>query len=134
MFTSASPATALRIASWITAINVLIAAGYSVAGIVSPTSILPAGLETNEASSIFALYGAARAMPFAIVTLVVIYQQWPRGLALVGALAGVIQLLDAGVGFTQADPRKIIGPLVIAVLQFLALSVLYRSGKSTTTG
>jgi hypothetical protein len=46
-------------------------------------------------------------------------------------LAGVVQLLDAGVGLFQHDVGKTIGPLLIAVLQFLALLNLTRStGRS----
>ena len=46
----------------VTAVNVLIAAGFSIAGLVSPKSILPAGSVPGEASFIFAMYAAARSI------------------------------------------------------------------------
>ena len=55
------------------------------------------------------------------------------GLALLvlGTLAGLIQLLDAGVGLLQHDLGKAIGPLVIAAFQFFAVSLLNRSTRSS---
>jgi len=46
-----SRTTALRVASLITAINVLVAVGFSVAGLVNPKWILPAGYVPTEARS-----------------------------------------------------------------------------------
>ena len=43
-----------RIASLVTAINVLVASGFSIAGLVSPKSILPEDYAPTEASFIFA--------------------------------------------------------------------------------
>src|ERR1700716_4312448 len=48
--------TTKRIASLVTAINVLVASGFSIAGLVSPKSILPADYAPTEASFIFAMY------------------------------------------------------------------------------
>jgi hypothetical protein len=46
-----------------------------------------------------------------------------------GALAGVVQLLDAGVGLVQHDLGKMIGPLIIAALQaFATLRLAGRAG------
>jgi hypothetical protein len=42
-------------------------------------------------------------------------------------LAGVIQLLDAGVGAFKGDVGKTIGPLVIAALQFVSVFFLART-------
>jgi hypothetical protein len=58
-----SRTTAMRVASLITAINVLVAVGFSVAGLVNPKWILPASYVPTEASFIFALYAAARTSP-----------------------------------------------------------------------
>ena len=60
MPTFSSRTTAMRVASLITAANVLIAAGFSVAGLINPQSILPANYVPTEASFVFALYAAAR--------------------------------------------------------------------------
>lgn len=54
-----SPSATMRIASLVTAINVLIAGGFSIAGLMSPKSMLPAGFAPTDASFIFAMYAAA---------------------------------------------------------------------------
>jgi hypothetical protein len=120
-----------RIASLVTAINVLVASGFSIAGLVSPKSILPADYAPTEASFIFAMYAAARTIPIAVVALIAIYKQSEAGLLILGTLAGFIQLLDAGVGLVQHDLRKAIGPFVIAALQFFAVYLLNRSARSS---
>jgi len=50
----------------VTAINVLVASGFSIAALISPKSILPAGYAPTEASFIFAMYAAARSIPLAL--------------------------------------------------------------------
>jgi hypothetical protein len=92
-----SPSTAKRIASLVTAINVLVAGGFSIAGLVSPKSILPPGATPTDASLIFAMYAVARSLPIAIVALIAIYKRSESALLMLGTLAGFIQLLDAGV-------------------------------------
>jgi hypothetical protein len=125
-----SPSTAKRIASLVTAINVLVAGGFSIAGLVSPKSILPAGYAPTEASFIFAMYAAARSIPLALMALIAIYKQSEAALLILGTLAGFIQLLDAGVGLLQHDPGKVIGPLVIAAFQIFAVYLLNKSARS----
>ena len=119
-----SRTTAMRVASLITAINVLVAVGFSVAGLVNPKWILSADYVPTEASFIFALYAAARTIPLAVIALVAIYQRSESAILLLGTLAGFIQLLDAGVGLLQHDLGKSIGPLVIAAFQLLAVCLL----------
>jgi hypothetical protein len=123
---SSSPKT-MRIASVITAVNVMVASGFSIAGLISPASILPAHYVPTDASAIFAMYAAARTIPLAIITLVAIFKRSVAGLLILGTLAGVIQVLDCMVGIVQHDPGKIFGPLVIAALQFYAVATLKRS-------
>jgi hypothetical protein len=120
-----------RIASLVTAINVLVASGFSIAALISPKSILPAGYAPTEASFIFAMYAAARSIPLALMALIAIYRQSQSALLVLGTLAGLIQLLDAGVGLLQHDLGKAIGPLVIAAFQFFAVSLLNRSTRSS---
>ena len=126
-----SQTTAMRVASLITAINVLTAVGFSVAGLINPTSLLPVSDVPTDASFIFALYAAARTIPLAATTLVAIYKRSELALQVLGTLAGIVQMLDAGVGLYQHDLGKSIGPLVIAVLQFLALYLLNRSVRAS---
>src|SRR5882672_2100328 len=104
-----SRTTALRVASLITAINVLVAVGFSVAGLVNPKWILPAGYVPTEASFIFALYAAARTIPLAVIALVAIYQRSKSEILLLGPLAGLIKLRDAGFGLLKHDLEKSIG-------------------------
>ncbi len=121
----------MRIASLMTTINVLVASGFSIAGLVSPKSILPASYVPTEASFIFAMYAAARTIPLAFITLIAIYKKSESVLLVLGTLAGFMQLLDGGVGMLQHDLGKSIGPLVIAALQFSALYLLHRSVRSS---
>jgi hypothetical protein len=119
-----------RIASLVTAINVLVASGFSIAALVSPKSILPAGYAPTEASFIFAMYAAARSIPLALMALIAIYKQSEAALLILATLAGFIQLLDAGVGLLQHDPGKVIGPLVIAAFQLFAVYLLSSARSS----
>ena len=119
--------TAMRLASLATAINVLVACGFSIAGLVSPLLILPATDSANHASFIFALYAAARTIPLALFAFVAIRSQSPLALLLLGGLAGAVQLLDAGVGIVQGDTAKTVGPLAIAALQFASLYFLQKT-------
>src|SRR5580693_989507 len=109
---------AMRLASLVTAINVLVASGFSVVAIVRPQYLVPAGSGPTEASLIFALYAAARTIPLALFALAAIYKRATSALLILGTLAGAMQLLDAGIGLFQQDLGKFAGPLFIAVLQF----------------
>lgn len=71
--TSVSRAAAMRGASIITGINVLVASGFSLAGLVSPQSVLPGAGTPGRASQVFALYAAARTIPLALFALAAIY-------------------------------------------------------------
>jgi hypothetical protein len=122
--------TPMRFASLVTAINVLVASGFSIAGLVAPTSILPPGAAPTDASFIFALYAAARSIALAVIALIAIYKRSEAALLILGTLAGFIQLLDAGVGLVQHDLGKAIGPLIIAAFQFFAMYLLSRSERS----
>jgi hypothetical protein len=89
-----SPSAPKRIASLVTAINVLVAGGFSIAGLVSPKSILPAGYAPTEASFIFAMYAAARSIPLALMALIAIYKQ--SGLANIGHIGGLHTIAGCG--------------------------------------
>ena len=117
------------LASLVTAINVLVASGFSIAGLISPQSVLPAGYVPTESSSLFAMYAAARTIPLALMTLAAIYNRATAALLILGTLAGVIQLLDAGIGLFQHDTGKCAGPLLIAAIQFSAVLLLNRSTR-----
>ena len=97
---------AFRRASVVTAIDVLVASGFSIAAIVRPQYLLPADSVPTEASLLLAMYAAARTIPLALFVLRAIYKQATPALLILGALAGAMQLLDAGIGLFQHDLRK----------------------------
>jgi hypothetical protein len=120
---------AIRLASLVTAINVLVASGFSILGIIRPQYLLPAGSVPTQASLILALYAAARTIPLALFALWAIYKQSTPLLLILGALAGAVQLLDAGIGLFEQDIGKCAGPLFIAILQFFAMYLLHGSRR-----
>src|SRR3981081_1555218 len=121
MITASAPATRLRLASAITALNVLVASGFSIAGLFKPEYVLPAGSVQTQASLIFAMYAAARTLPLALIALAAIYQRSLSSLRVLGLLAGFIQFADAAVGLSHHDTGKTIGPLVLGALQIYAV-------------
>lgn len=123
---------ATRLTSWITAINVLVGSGFSIVGIILPQYLLPAGFVPTNASLIMAMYAAASKTTLAVFVLAVIYNRATTALLYLASLAGVVQLLDAGIGLYEHDPGKLGGPLFFAVLQFLAVYLLQKSGRSTS--
>ena len=122
---------AIRLASLVTAINVLVACGFSIAAIIRPQYLVPAGAVPTQASLLLAMYAAARTIPLALFALGVIYKQATPALLILGALAGAVQLLDAGIGLFAHDLGKCAGPLFIAVLQFFVVYLLHRSVRIT---
>src|SRR5580704_10066255 len=72
-----------------------------------------------------------RTIPLALFALAAIYKQATAALLILGALAGAVQLLDAGIGLFQHDLGKFAGPLFIAALQFFAVYLLHRSARIT---
>jgi hypothetical protein len=121
---------AIRLASVVTAINVLIASGFSIVGIIRPQYLVPAGSVPTQASLILAMYAAARTIPLALFALGAIYKRATQALLILGALAGTMQLLDAGIGLFEHDPGKCAGPLFIAALQVFVVYLLHRSVRN----
>ena len=117
---------AMRLASVVTVINVLVATGFSIAATINPQYLVPAAVPT-EASLLLAMYAAAPRIALALFTLGAIYKQSMPALLPRGALTGAMQLLDAGIGLFEHDPGKCAGPLFIAALQFFVVYLLHRS-------
>ena len=122
---------AIPMASLVTAINVLVASGFSIAAIIRPQYLVPAESVPTEASLLLAMYAAARTIPLALFALGAIYRQATPALLILGALAGAMQLLDAGIGLFEHDLVKFVGPLFIAVIQFFVMYLLHRSVRIT---
>src|ERR1700731_867556 len=123
---------AMRLASLVTAINVLVASGFSIVAIFRPQYLLPAESVPTQASLLLAMYAAARTIPLALFALAAIYKQATSALLILGSLAGAMQLLDAGIGLYERDLGKCAGPLFIAALQFFVMYQLYRSTRITS--
>ena len=66
---------AIRLASLVTAINVLVAGGFSIVGIIHPQYLVPVESVPTQASLILAMYAAARTIPLALFALGAIYKQ-----------------------------------------------------------
>ena len=122
---------AFRLASVVTAINVLVASGFSIAAIIRPQYLVPAESLPTEASLLLAMYAAAPRIPLALFVFGAIYNRATPALLILGSLAGAMQLLDAGIGLFEHDLGKCAGPLFIAVLQFFVLYLLRRSLRIT---
>jgi hypothetical protein len=122
---------AIQLASLVTAINVLVASGFSIAAIIRPQYLVPAEAAPTQATLLLAMYAAAPRIPLALLVLGAIYKQATPALLVLGALAGGMQLLDAGIGLFALDLGKCAGPLFIAVLQFFVVLVLHRSVRIT---
>src|ERR1700683_1389490 len=121
---------AIRLASLVPAINVLVASGFSIAAIIGPQYLVPAAVPT-ETSLLLAMYAAAPRIPLALLVMWGVYKQAAPALLLLGTLAGTMQLLDAGIGLYEHDPGKCAGPLFIAVLQFFVVYLLHKSVRIT---
>jgi hypothetical protein len=122
---------AIRLASLVTAINVLVASGFSIAAIIRPQYLVPAESVPTQASLLLAMYAAAPRIPLALLVIGAIYKQAASALLILGALAGAMQLLDAGIGLFEHDLGKFAGPLFIAVLQFYVVYLLHGSVRIT---
>ena len=106
--------------------------GFSIAAIIRPQYLVPAESGRTQASLLLAMYAAARTIPLALFALGAIYKQATPALLILGALAGVMQLLDAGIGLFEHDFGKCAGPLFISVLQFVVVYLLHRSERNMT--
>lgn len=116
--------------SVITAINVLVATGYSITGIINPAAMLPPGTETGQGAFIFALYAAARTLPLAALALFAAFGRKPHYLVILAILAGTVQFLDGFIGIYQQDILKSAGPFFLAIIQFVAVGLyLSKTGK-----
>ncbi|KKB85270.1 hypothetical protein VW29_06875 [Devosia limi DSM 17137] len=104
----------------VTAINVLVATGFSLAGIFLPGLIVRGG-EGSHTARVFALYGLARSLPLLLVAAWAILTTSLPGLLWVGTLAGVSLLADAAVGTQTGDRLKVWGPLGLGALQIIAV-------------
>lgn len=109
---------AFQLAVAITAANVLIAAGFSIA---------PFAASLDHRALVLAGYAAARAIPLAVGTIWAISAQKWQIVSILGMLAGVIQAADALVGVVDGSAIKIAGPALVALAQVWASRTMTRS-------
>ena len=76
---------AFRLASLVTAINVLVASGFSIAAIIRPQYLVPAESVPTEASLLLAMYAARPRIPLALLVLGAIYKQATPALLILAA-------------------------------------------------
>lgn len=119
----------MRFAAGVTLFNVTVASGFSIAGLARPELIAPAGAAPNAASAIFAMYAAARSLPLGVAVVAAVIAGSAPALLVLGGLAGSIQAVDAIVGLVHHDAGKTIGPMILAALQFNALTGLWRERR-----
>ena len=132
METTPRSADNMGLASALTALNVVVASGFSIAGMITPELVLPLGATLTDASAIFAMYAAARTIPLALITMVAIYKGSAPALFVLGLLAGIIQFVDAAVGLLQYDLGKTVGPLFLTILQAYAVVVFWKASQATS--
>lgn len=118
---------ALTFLKVITILNVLVATGFSITGILSPYLILPANVTTDKAITIFALYAGARTIPIVVLTIMSVFNKHRNTFITLAVLAGAIQFLDGCIGIYQHDLSKIAGPFIIATIQFVAIYLAVRN-------
>jgi len=118
---------ALTYLSTITVANLMISAAFSLAGIFSPSSLLPAGVPVNSGTMVSALYAAARSIPLAIGALFAIRMSDKKPLLLLAVLAAIIQFSDGFIGVYERDLSKVIGPFVLAALTFIGIFMNWRA-------
>jgi ethanolamine transporter EutH len=110
-----------------TVLNVLVATGFSVAGVLNPFLILPANVTTDKAITVFALYAGARTIPMVTLTIMSVFSKHWSAFITLAVLAGVIQFLDGFIGIYQQDLSKTAGPFIIATIQFVAIYLAVRN-------
>jgi ethanolamine transporter EutH len=112
-----------------TAVNVVVATGFAVAGIVNPRLLLATNVSTDKAITVFALYAGARGIPIALLTVISVFRKHWNAFITLAVVAGVIQFLDGFIGIYEQDLSKTVGPFIIATIQFAAIYLAVRKDK-----
>jgi hypothetical protein len=110
-----------------TIVNVLVATGFAVAGIINPHLLLAPNLTTDKAITVFALYAGARGIPIATLTILSVFRKHWNVFFTLAVVAGTIQFLDGFIGIYEKDLSKTVGPFIIATIQFAAIYLAVRN-------
>jgi hypothetical protein len=112
-----------------TVVNVLVATGFAVAGIVSPHLLFVANATSDKAITVFALYAGARGIPMALLTIMSVFSKHWNAFITLAVVAGLIQFLDGFIGIYEQDLSKTVGPFIIATIQFTAIYLAVRNNN-----
>jgi hypothetical protein len=102
----------------ITTISALVSAGFSVVGLLAPSS-----------SDSFARYAASRSIALLIAVLFCLGVRSREGIAALALVMSLVQGFDGIIGFLAHDPAKTYGPFVFALANFVGLVWLLRPQK-----
>jgi hypothetical protein len=114
-----------------TGLDVLVATGFAVAGIISPHLLLAANVTTDKAITVFALYAGARGIPMALLTIISVFRKHWDAFITLAVVAGAIQFLDGFIGIYEQDLSKTAGPFIIATIQFAAIHLAVKNNNET---
>jgi hypothetical protein len=109
---------AFWICAAVTAISAIVSASFSVAALLGPGQ-----------PDVIAMYAASRSISLALVVLAIASLRSRDGIAAMAVTMGLVQLLDAVIGFLWHDPFKTYGPLVISLITFASLAWLLRTSR-----
>lgn len=104
----------------VTVISAAIGTGFSVAGPFFPGFIVRDG-EGSHTARVFAYYGAARSVALLLIILWAAFRADATALIWLGALSGIIQLIDAAVGTQTGNQHAIWGPLGVGTVQLVVV-------------
>jgi hypothetical protein len=102
----------------ITTISALVSAGFSVVGLLAPSS-----------SDSFARYAASRSIALLIAVLFCLGVRSREGIAALALVMSLVQGFDGIIGILAHDPAKTYGPFVFALANFVGLVWLLRPQK-----
>lgn len=111
----------------VTLLNVIVATGFSLAGVFFPGFVVRDG-EGSHTARVFALYAVARSVPLLLVVMWAAFRADSAALIWLGLLAGIIQLADAAVGTQTGDKMKIWGPLTLGIAQLVIVLLAFWFG------
>lgn len=104
----------------VTTVSAAIGTGFSVAGIFFPGFIVKNG-EGTPTVRIFAYYGAARSAALLLLILLAAFRADATALIWLGALSGIIQLVDAAIGTQTGNRHAVWGPLSVGIIQLVVV-------------
>ena len=110
----------------VTVLNVLVATGFSVTGMINPALILPPGTGSEKGMTVFALYATARTIPLAAITILSVMGKCRDMLLSLAVVTGLIQVFDGFIGVYQNDVSRSGGPFFIAAVQLVGVYLVKR--------